>query len=94
LKKGKETVRKRGRKSNSNIESEYKEKKLSGNVTKIIPGPDIRLDKVGHFPAVGESRYTCKLPGCSGKVVIYCVKCNVNLCCDKKRNCFYKFHNE
>lgn len=93
MKSGKDITRKRGTTSSS-IDAEFAKKKKTGNATKPIPEKDIRLDKVGHFPASSESRMTCKRPGCSGKIFMYCMKCNVHLCCDKKKNCFYTFHNE
>ena len=95
MKSGKEILKKRGRPSLNNVETEYRKKKCTGNATKPIPENDIRLDKVGHFPAVGEQRLVCKILGCKGKIFFYCIKCmKVNLCCDKKKNCFFKFHNE
>ena len=92
MKSGKDVLKKRGRQSSSSIDSEYKKKKKTGNATMPIPQADIRLDRYGHFPAISDTRATCKLPGCTGKIFMYCMKCNVHLCCSKKKNCFYEFH--
>ena len=93
MKAGKHINKKRGRPSSSSVDIDYKKKRNSGNATKPIPQQDIRLDKVGHFPACSEKRATCKLPGCTGKIFMYCIKCEVHLCCSKTKNCFYDFHN-
>ena len=89
---GKSLVRKRGRPSS--IETAYSQKKLKGHSTKKIPEKAIRLDEVGHYPAIQEPWLICKLPGCKGKTSMTCLKCNVKLCCDKKKNCFLAFHTE
>lgn len=93
MKGGKDVISKRGRPSIS-VELQYSKKRKTGNATNPIPQKDIRLDKVGHFPAYAEKRMTCKLPLCKGKIFVYCMKCKVHLCCDKTKNCFYIFHNE
>lgn len=33
-------------------------------------------------------------PGCTGKVSMFCKKCEVHLCCESKRNCFFVFHTQ
>ena len=92
MKAGKDVTKKRGRPSSAQVDLEYKRKKNAGNATKPIPQSDVRLDKIGHFALFSDYRATCKLPGCKGKVFAYCVKCEVHLCCSKKKNCFYQFH--
>ena len=95
IKTKKDTLKRKRRPSSSFVEPEYKKKKCSGRkATNPIPQKDIRLDLVGHFPAMSDNRATCKLPGCSGKILMFCMKCEVHLCCSKSRNCFYDFHSE
>lgn len=74
------------------VESSFEAKKKNGSATMPIPNAATRGDGVGHFPAVSVKRAKCKLPGCIGRVQMYCIKCKVNLCCDSKRNCFLIFH--
>ena len=76
------------------MEINFLKKKKISNATHPIPLKDIRLDRVGHFPAVSQNRQTCKLPGCQSKVNFHCIKCKVYLCCNNKQNCFLKFHTE
>ena len=90
--RGKSIIKKRGRPSS--VETAYHQKKLKGHSTKKIPDRSIRLDKIGHYPAVQDPRLTCKLPGCKGQTNMTCLKCNVKLCCDKTKNCFLSFHTE
>ena len=90
LKVGKCDYKKRGRKSDN--EENFQKKKKTSNATHPIPQKDIRLDNIGHLPAVSDNRKLCKLPGCKGKVNYFCIKCNVHLCCNNKQNCFLIFH--
>lgn len=80
--------------SNNVIESAYTAKKKTGKATKPIPEKDIRQDMIGHFPVMSPKRGTCKMPGCKGKVSMSCMKCEVHLCCESKRNCFLDFHTK
>jgi hypothetical protein len=57
-----------------------------------IPPKDVRLDFVGHFPQWSEKQARCKLPNCKSKTYVKCVKCKIDLCFNKDRNCFQKFH--
>ena len=57
-----------------------------------FPCDDVRFDNVAHVPYIAQLRNRCKDGKCSGKTHIYCKKCNVNLCLDKKKNCFASFH--
>lgn len=56
------------------------------------PAPDVRFDQTGHWPSYGD-RKRCKIPNCSGITLNMCLKCGVNLCYTKDKNCFYIFHN-
>ena len=44
------------------------------------PQENIRSDKVGHWPNIGEKRQRCKNKFCNGKSVIFCVKCKKHFC--------------
>ena len=56
------------------------------------PPVDVRLDNVGHFPLWGKRTY-CKVTNCNQKSYIICSKCQVHLCLNKYRNCFFlNFH--
>lgn len=88
---GKTVTRERGRPSIP-VENAFRKKKSLGRATKSIPEKDVRKDNIGHFPASSGKRAKCKLPGCNGKIQMYCIKCKVHLCCDTKRNCFLSFH--
>ena len=59
-----------------------------------IPAQQIRTDNLNHLPVVNEDRQRCKFPDCKGKSHISCGKCQVYLCLNKDRNCFYRFHTE
>ena len=63
---GKCDYKKRSRKSDN--EENFQKKKKTSNATHPIPKKDIRLDNIGHLPAVSDNRKLCKLPGCKGKV--------------------------
>lgn len=76
------------------VSSAHTAKKKRGKATKPIPDKDIRLDKIDHFPIISSSRGSCKLPGCKGKISVFCQKCEVHLCLESKRNCFLEFHTK
>lgn len=90
---GKSRGKKRKRSSNV-TNAAYLAKKKTGRTTKPIPGKEIRLDMIGHFPIISEKRGTCKLPGCTGKISVFCMNCEAYLCCESKRNCFLEFHTK
>ena len=92
LKAGKSDFKKRGRKSD--VENNFQKKRKIANATYPIPSKDVRLDNIGHLPAISDNRQACKLPGCKGKINYFCIKCNVHLCCNNKQNCFLIFHTE
>ena len=87
----------RGRPKNSTLENSLKlhdsDSDIEPFVTKrkfkqysIDPLDTIRYDNVGHFPEVTHTRKRCKM--CQSPIVTRCIKCNVNLCIMKERNCF------
>ena len=81
---------KRGRPSGGIQESlELKKKR---NPAAIIPPLDVRTDKIDHWPEWIENRGRCKFPGCKGLTYVHCNKCRVNLCFNKKSNCFKTYH--
>ena len=84
--------RKRGRPSEDSLQRQFDKKKKVGHATKPLVAMDIRKDGKGHWPSFHEKRGTCKYPGCNAKKYMYCMKCEVHLCCDRENNCFYKFH--
>ena len=88
----KDVLKKRGRPSGETVQNEFAKKKKGGNATKGLPEESIRKDSVGHWPSQNEKRGTCKYPGCSGKVRMFCQKCKVHLCCEPNRNCYQMFH--
>ena len=91
----KDTVqRKRGRSSDTSLQRKFEQKKRAGNAAKPLVSADIRKDGVGHWPSFHETRGTCKYPGCNLKKHMFCMKCEVHLCCDRENNCFYDFHND
>lgn len=84
------STRKRGRPSLAmeNLQN----KKRRGPATDF-PMQDVRTDRYDHLPLWCNERQRCKYP-CGAKSFIKCEKCNVFLCLNKDRNCFYKFHTE
>ena len=81
------TSKKHGRPSTI-LETNYQEKKHKGHSTKPIPEKSIRLDNVDHFPVLKEKANHCMFPSCKGYPSIFCTKCKIYLCLDKKKNCF------
>jgi len=56
-----------------------------------MPVSDSRYDGIGPFPDVSE-RKKCRNENCKLLITNKCVKCNVNLCIKKGKNCFIAFH--
>ncbi|XP_046402676.1 piggyBac transposable element-derived protein 3-like [Ischnura elegans] len=93
-KRGKDILlKKRGRKSHDSVDAKFEAKRKRGPANPI-PETTCRVDGVGHWPQVKDVRQRCKNPGCSGKTVFLCTKCDVHLCLNKNSNCFIKFHEK
>jgi len=59
------------------------------------PTEAVRTDTIDHLPEFDDRKYAtkCKNKKCEGRRThVYCLKCNVHLCLDKKSNCFKDFH--
>lgn len=82
---------KRGRPSSSTVEEMMNAKKKSGPA-QHAPPKNVRLDQVGHWIIWTDIRGRCKFPNCKGYTQTLCDKCGVNLCCNKKNNCFKDYH--
>ena len=57
----------------------------------VVPCEDVRYDNVAHWPEFRTNknkRRLCK----TNYSRVYCKKCNLCLCLDNSRNCFYDFH--
>ena len=78
---GKNLIKKQGGPFFFSVDQEYFQKKHCGHATKPLPEQDVRTDGIGHLPEVADKRSTCKFPGCKGKILIFCTKCKVHLCC-------------
>ena len=55
----------------------------------------VRFDGKDHWPhcfSVYTNRHRSAL--CRGLTNMYCIKCQVHLCCHAKRNCFTPFHTK
>lgn len=57
------------------------------------PVSDVRYDGTDHLPEWG-TRGRCKNSDCWSLSFIKCVKCDVFLCLNKDRNCFFSFHKK
>ncbi|KAH9374622.1 hypothetical protein HPB48_014670 [Haemaphysalis longicornis] len=58
------------------------------------PQNEVKKDGVGHFPLVTNKRLRCKNcpPSENRFSSVSCSKCEVTLCLNKDRTCFYEFH--
>lgn len=63
---------------------------------KIRPKMPLRCDDKGHWPLIGKNspESLCKMKNCQHNTRITCEKCNVHLCFNVSRNCFYKYHKQ
>ena len=52
----------------------------------------VRTDEVGHWPTQSKTRGRCKMKGCKGYCLLFCIKCKVHLCIRKGKNCFMAYH--
>ncbi|CAL4128409.1 unnamed protein product, partial [Meganyctiphanes norvegica] len=69
--------------------------KKSRNYFHCSPGEDVRYDGIGHFPEWRNERQRCRY--CShnhsrAASHTFCIKCNVHLCINSRRNCFLDYH--
>ena len=88
----KDIPKKRWFPSEESVQEQYEKKKKLSNATKPLPEKATRTDGTEHWPSFHKTRGTCKYPGCSAKKYMYCMKCQVHLCCDREKNCFLAFH--
>lgn len=60
-----------------------------------LPPTETRYDGVDHFPEMvpRPGKRTCKNPGCKSETQVKCRKCNIHLCLQTNKNCFYEFHH-
>ena len=54
------------------------------------PVLDVHYDGIHYWPEFSETRNLCRV--CSYLSFIYCSKCHMCLCLQKRRNCFYDSH--
>ena len=69
--------------------------KSQGPLRKITPNPqvDVRLDCVGHWPEYRDNKRKCRR--CKvGQSRVYCMKCDICLCFNGTRNCFFDHHTQ
>ncbi|CAG9563433.1 unnamed protein product [Danaus chrysippus] len=65
---------------------------ISRRPGEIRPVADLAKDGVGNFPAHDKGLGTrCKMVGCKRGTRIKCIKCKVQLCLTKDKNCFLAF---
>lgn len=79
---------KRGRPSNTSLESNYKKRKHKES----SPPFETRTDGIGHWPQHSQQRNRCRLDGCNGKSRMFCSKCKVYLCLYDEKRCFVEYH--
>ncbi|XP_033823196.1 piggyBac transposable element-derived protein 2-like [Periophthalmus magnuspinnatus] len=63
----------------------------SPRASRVDQPDDVRHDNVGHLPVKVGNRGRCKVCK-NGFTDTSCVKCNVRLCFNEKRNCFMAYH--
>lgn len=69
-------------------------KPLPPQTRQVLPPIYVRKDGLNHWPLFADvtQAMRCMIPGCKEKSYIYCSKCNVHLCTNRRRSCFYDFH--
>lgn len=90
LSSGQDKMKKRGRPSNDVPTYQPPTKKY-----KIAPRPtdDVRFDSVDHWPLPTADKQRCK--NCINYYSqMKCMKCDLYLCLNQKRNCFLYFHSK
>lgn len=60
------------------------------------PKNSSRFDKAEHWPFYDQksSRSLCKIKNCQNRTHVYCEKCDIHLCFNATRNCFYEYHTQ
>lgn len=63
---------------------------------RIRPKMSPRDDEKGHWPLFDKKpvESMCKMANCRTPTRVYCEKCDLHLCFNISRNCFYKFHKQ
>jgi hypothetical protein len=91
-------TKKRGRPSNSTTSSAAACSSAKVGRKAVVPNPEraIQKDLVDHFPVFTTQQQRCRL--CTqqqrrGDTRASCSKCNVHLCLNPGRNCFYDWHH-
>lgn len=67
-----------------------------GHQEKMKPKISSRFDKEAHWPLYDKksSRSLCKIKSCQNRTHVYCKKCDLHLCFNATRNCFYEYHTQ
>lgn len=62
---------------------------------KSLPTVDRQYDGFNHWPVFDTLKQPrcCRAPGCTSRSRCRCSKCDIYLCLNKDRNCFFDFHN-
>lgn len=81
--------------SSSDDEDDQPPKKKPREMTSRVLR-SLRYDGANHWPVfmTNINNTRCKYEICSAKTYWKCSKCNVHLCLNSKKNCFYEFHRE
>lgn len=63
---------------------------------RIRPKTSLRDDEEGHWPMFDKKplESMCKMVNCQNRTRVYCKKCDLHLCFNVSRNCFYNFHKQ
>ena len=78
-------------KASTSTEPEAKKKQYGRRSE--TPTPDLRSDKIDHFPDHYDINGRGKCRHChKGMTTVYCMKCKVRLCFTSTRNCFNLYH--
>jgi hypothetical protein len=62
--------------------------------TEVRPIRKVRFDQIGHFLKFDNKPFAprCKNIPCKGQTRVICIKCNVQLCLNKSKNCFLNYN--
>lgn len=92
VKSGTQSIRKGRPRSTGGCETP---ENVPKRVRVVMPPSDVRFDNVGHIPkylTTGKPR--CKMPNCTSRTTVYCIKCEVELCYQSTKNCFLEYHTK